>query len=169
MANKQLLKNIFLVLLGILSRIIPHPGNFTAIIGVSIFSGNPILPIISMLISDYIIGFDSLTMRLTVYSCIILAAFAGKWAQKNKNFKNIFKTTLFSSTLFFIVTNFVVWLNSSMYTKDLIGLVTCYTLAIPFFKNALLGDFFYTGSLFGISFIFKHNFSKFKSLFANYS
>ena len=57
-----------IIIIAALSRLIPHPPNFTPIIAMSIFSGayiannrNSILIIVlAMLISDYIIGFHSL-------------------------------------------------------------------------------------------------------------
>ena len=54
-------------------------------------------------------------------------------------------TILASSTLFFIVTNFGVWLLG--YPNTIAGLISCYTLAIPFFLNTILGDLFFTHSL----------------------
>ncbi len=56
------------------------------------------------------------------------------------------KNILLSSTLFFLVTNFGVWLIG--YPHTLAGLISCYTLAIPFFGNTILGDMAFTGALF---------------------
>jgi hypothetical protein len=49
------------------------------------------------------------------------------------------------------VTNFAIWANGSGldYSKDLQGLLRCYEMAIPFFKNSLSGDVFYSTVLFG--------------------
>ena len=55
-----------------------------------------------------------------------------------------------SSLLFFIVTNFGVWLTG--YPKTIEGFVLCYTLAIPFFINAIAGDLFF-------SYILKYSYS----------
>ncbi len=57
--------------------------------------------------------------------------------------------TLGSSFLFFIITNFAVWLTSGMYSLNAEGFLLCFTLAIPFFQNSLLGDLAYSGILFG--------------------
>jgi hypothetical protein len=51
--------------------------------------------------------------------------------------------------LFFLISNFGVWTSGTMYTKDFSGLLTCYTMAIPFFKNSLMSDLIYCGILFG--------------------
>jgi hypothetical protein len=53
------------------------------------------------------------------------------------------------STLFFVFTNFGVWLGSSMYPQTWAGLVECYVAGIPFYKNTLAGTLFYSAVLFG--------------------
>lgn len=55
-----------------------------------------------------------------------------------------------SSVFFFVVTNFAVWLEGSLYPRTLVGLQQCFTLALPFFRNTLLSDLIYTASLFGL-------------------
>jgi formate-dependent nitrite reductase membrane component NrfD len=57
--------------------------------------------------------------------------------------------TLSASVLFFIVTNFSVWLLDGLYPLTFEGLMASYTAAIPFFRNAVLGDLFYAAVLFG--------------------
>ncbi|MFA4818191.1 MAG: DUF6580 family putative transport protein, partial [Parcubacteria group bacterium] len=54
-----------------------------------------------------------------------------------------------SSITFFLVTNFAVWAFFDWYPHTWAGLITNFTLALPFFRNTLLGDVFYTGVLFG--------------------
>jgi hypothetical protein len=54
-----------------------------------------------------------------------------------------------SSALFFVGTNFAVWVSSGMYEHTLSGLVSCYVAALPFLRNSLLGDLFWSGMLFG--------------------
>lgn len=51
--------------------------------------------------------------------------------------------------IFFLVSNFGVWMRDGLYTQDLTGLVACYTAAIPFYRGTLFGDIFYTTVLFG--------------------
>ena len=54
-------------------------------------------------------------------------------------------TILGSSLLFFLVTNLGVWYLG--YPNTLAGLVSCYTLALPFFVNTIIGDLFFTHML----------------------
>jgi len=55
-----------------------------------------------------------------------------------------------SSVSFFVVSNFAVWATSSMYPGTLAGLVTCYDLAIPFFRNTAVSDMVFSLAFFGI-------------------
>ena len=61
---------------------------------------------------------------------------------------------------FFILSNLAVWAgdvigygfaagNAVVYAKDFSGLVTCYTNALPFLKNAILSQFVFSAVLFG--------------------
>ena len=52
-----------------------------------------------------------------------------------------------SSVWFFLTTNFAVWLAWDFYPKTLEGLITCFTLALPFFTNTLLSTVIFTGIL----------------------
>lgn len=145
-----------IITIGALSRLIPHPANFTPIAAVAIFGGTYlgkkqaiIIPLLAMIVSDLFIGFDSGLMRLTVYGCFLISVFIGFWLKKHRTFGNIALGSLASSLMFFFITNFAVWAFSGMYTHTFFGLTQCYFLAIPFFRNTLLGDLFYTGVFFG--------------------
>jgi len=46
---------------------------------------------------------------------------------------------------FFITTNFAEWIIWDYYPKTFEGLITCYTLALPFFKNTLISTCLFTG------------------------
>ena len=144
--KKQLVIISFIVIAAIL-RLLPHLPNVTPITAMALFSGvyftnknlAYIVPLLAMLLSDIFLGFSSIT--LFVYAAFILVSYIGLSSKK----VNI-KTILISSISFFVITNFGVWLIG--YPKTLDGLMECYTLAIPFFRNSLLGDFFYAGTMY---------------------
>jgi hypothetical protein len=166
----KLAQPLTFVAIGALSRVIPHPANFAPITAMALFGGVYLnkkqaltLPILAMVLSDLIIGFDSLPMRFSVYGSFLVAVFIGFWIKKHKSSKNIVFASLFSSILFFVITNLAVWALGTMYVKNLSGLTECYLLAIPFFRNTLLGDLFYSGVFFG-SYEFLKSFSKKKRL-----
>ncbi len=132
----------------------PHPANFTPIAAIALFSGvylNKkyafIIPILAMLLSDIIIGFHS--GIVWVYGSFVIIAFMGLWLKQRKNILAIAGTTLVSSVLFFVVTNFGVWAGG-MYGYTFNGLLECYTMAIPFFRNSVAGDLFYVALMFGL-------------------
>ena len=138
-------KNVFLVSLiffAILSRFLPHPPNFTPIAAIALLSSKGftnrwvvfLIPIVSLFISDLFIGLHA-TIPF-VYISFILIALLGLYVKKI----NIV-SVLLSSTIFFLVSNFGVWLL--YYPISTEGLVQCYTLALPFFLNTVLGDLVY--------------------------
>lgn len=144
-----------LILLAALSRLLPHPLNFAPITAIALFGGvfldkkhTFIVPIAALLISDYFLGFYP--DMGWVYGSFILIGFLGLWLRKHYTLTATVGTTLAGSILFFIVTNFGAWLGYlHLYTRDLPGLIQCYTAAIPFFRNTLAGDFVYVGVMFG--------------------
>ena len=138
-------KNVFLVSLiffAIMSRFLPHPPNFTPIAAIALLSSKGftnrwivfLIPIVSLFISDLFIGLHA-TIPF-VYISFILIALLGMYVKKI----NIV-SVLLSSTIFFLVSNFGVWLL--FYPISTEGLFQCYTLALPFFLNTVLGDLVY--------------------------
>jgi len=145
-----------------LTRLIPHPWNFTPILAVGIFSGfyfkqfylSLFIVILSMFIGDIFLGFHS-TMFFTYIS---LAAAVGLGIFiKNLKISSIFFSSLAGSICFFIVTNFGAWLTLEMYEKTFNGLISAYILAIPFFHNTIISTFLY---LLAIKIIYDFFFNK---------
>ena len=136
---------IGIIIVAILSRLIPHPPNFTPVTAVALFSiinfKNKyiavLIPIICLFLSDLILGIS--LINLFVYFSFILISGIGYLLGKI----NI-KSVLLSSFVFFLFTNFGVWLIG--YPKTLEGLITCYIAAIPFFGWTIAGDLFYSYS-----------------------
>lgn len=150
----NLVTTIILILFAAFSRLMPHPANFTPVAAIALFSGTYfnkkytfILPIAAMFISDLVLGFHS-TM-IWVYGSFVLISFIGLWLKSHKKVVYVIGSTLLSSILFFVLTNLGVWLTG-YYGLTFNGLVECYTMAIPFFRNSLAGDIFYVAVLFGI-------------------
>lgn len=127
------------------SRLIPHPPNFTSVIALSFYIpaafGLRFIPIviISLLFTDLIIGLHS-TLLFT-HGSVLLIGLISRYFNKSLLFR-IFGT-LTGAVIFYLVTNFGVWINGS-YSYDLNGLVTCYVLALPFFGNTILSSLIYS-------------------------
>jgi hypothetical protein len=154
---RNILISSALIVAAALSRLLPHPDNFTPIMAIALAGGvyldkrfALIIPLAALIISDIFIGFHNTIFF--VYGSFVLIGFLGVWLKSHKKPLPILGTTLLSSILFFIITNFGVWLTGGgwFYPKTWQGLIECYTLAIPFFRNTVAGDLVYTGVLFGL-------------------
>ena len=153
---------VSLILFAAFSRLIPHPMNFAPITAIALFSAvylNKrsafIIPVAAMIISDAVIGFYGGIEW--VYGSFVLIGLIGLWLKKRiegtgagKKTAYVAGTTIISSLLFFALTNFGVWLSGMFYEMSFKGLVQCYTMAIPFFRNTLAGDLVFTGVMFVI-------------------
>jgi len=146
--SKKVIFPIILILVLSFSRLIPHPWNFTPVLAVGIFSGfyfkqfylGLFIVIVSMFLGDLYLGFHS-TMFFT-YISLAVAVILGLYI-KHFKFTEILVTGLTSSICFFLITNFGAWLTLEMYEKNLAGLISSYTLAIPFFHNTLISTILY--------------------------
>ena len=151
--NKLIIPAI--ILFAALSRIIPHPPNFTPIIAMGLFGGAYLkdhrlvlaIPLIAMSIADAYLGFHG--MISWVYGSILIISFMSILLKNRINFLNCTLATLGGSLLFFLITNFGVWFISGFYEQSLAGLLTCYVMALPFFQNTLAGSVFYSAVMFG--------------------
>ncbi len=138
-----------------LVRLLPHPWNFTPIGAMALFSGATfrdrrlafVVPLATLFLSDLVIGLHSLMWA--VYGSFAMMVWLGTWLRARRRLWPIAATTLAGALLFFVVTNFAVWLSGMTYSKTVAGLVACYVAAIPYFGNTLAGDAFYVALLFG--------------------
>ncbi len=157
-----------LVLLGSLSRLVPHGWNFTAIGAVALVAGllisnkylSILTPIAALLISDFFIGFHN-TMGY-VYGAYALIAILGFAFSQNKQLKNILGLSLASSLIFFLISNFGVWAAGTGYAKTAEGLMQCYMMGVPFYRNQFSSDLILTPVLF-YSFVHVLNFQFFSA------
>lgn len=152
---EKLINPLLIIFIAAALRLAPHPPNFAPIAAMALFGGAYfnrgyafLVPIVAMLASDLFIGFYSPVVMGSVYGSFILAGLIGLWLKKRKSPRNVILAAIGSSVLFFLITNFAVWLGG-WYPRSLTGLIECYTLALPFFRNTILGDLFYTGVFFG--------------------
>lgn len=152
---------ILLITIGVIGRLLIETPNVTPITTVAIIAGLAvgwkramIVPISAMLISDTVEGFYSLTLMATVYGCFLIPAILSRFIGKYRLLGSL-AVAGGSATVFFIITNFMVWWGSGWYPQTLSGLTQCYIAAIPFYKNMLIGDLVMTGSsVLGINLVF---------------
>ena len=151
---KKIFYPLLVIVIASFVRLLPHPPNFSPIAAMALFSGvylskkyALIIPVIAIFVSDIFLGFHS-TIPF-VYGSFLITGLIGLWLKKHHDFKSVVAGTLLSSVLFFVITNFGVWLVGNLYQKNITGLVQSYVMAIPFFRNSLIGDLFFTGIFFG--------------------
>ena len=168
-----------LILIAAFSRVIPHYPNFTPLCAIALFGAKYfrnrnlafLIPIVALWFSDVIINnfilsqyFEGFTFFYSgfywQYGTFLLITFLGRKTLNNFSFLKLLGVSISSSLLFFIISNFGVWVSSSFYTKDIMGLITCYTAAIPFYFGTLSGSVFYSFFLFGSYELLSKNTSK---------
>lgn len=142
----------FLILIGVLFRVIPHAPNFTPMLTIALMSGlyiknkfSILLPILIMLISDLFIG--SHITAPWIYGSFLIIFSIGRLIKSSA--LNILFYSIASSIIFFIVSNFGVWVSGG-YSYSLEGLITCYVMAIPFFKNTLISTILFSGLFYSL-------------------
>ena len=155
-----------LIALAALSRLLPHPPNFSPVEAVALFGGAYfgrrslalVVPLLAMLLSDFALGLVNGGIYaeyflsagfLLVYLCIALSTLLGFALRGRVTAWRVGGYSLVGSLLFYLVTNFGAWLGSPMYPQDATGLAAAYTAGIPFFQNTVAGTLLYSALLFG--------------------
>jgi hypothetical protein len=113
------------------------------------------VPTVAMLLSDLALpGYASPAVLVAVYAAMLLPPVLGRLLRRPAG--NTVASALRLGTcaaapamVFFVLTNFAVWSEWSLYEPTLAGLGECYAAALPFARRMLLGDLFYTGLVFG--------------------
>jgi hypothetical protein len=149
---------VALVLLAALSRLLPHPPNFTPIEAIALFAGATLgsrwlavlVPIAALFVSDLVLGLHA--GMPAVYACVALLALAGGRLGPAPRARWIALAGLGGAVLFYLVTNFVTWLgigHPPMYPMTAEGLLACYVAALPFFGPTLASQLLFAAVLFG--------------------
>lgn len=179
--QKNLLLAGVLILLAAGMRVLnaeTHFYHLAPVAAIALFSGSAIhrkgiallLPLLATLCADLyfqfftdIPGFYGLSQLLT-YASLALIVLLGSGLKKRTPLR-IAGFTIAGSVVFFLMSNFGVWLDGllvspalRMYPMNLSGLGQCFLMALPFytpmgtslFVNSFAGDLLFSGILFGI-------------------
>ncbi len=156
----------------IIVRLVPHPPHISSVAALALFAGcylsvwqGAVLTFGAMAISDTIgqllelpsMGFyDRLTM-LAVYFSMVLVAVIGRALRGRVSWLSVPAASVVGTALFFLVTNFVCWLDPLMgYSQTVAGLGACYAAGLAFLGdtnpalNLLLGNLFFSATFFGL-------------------
>ena len=136
--------------------------NVSPITALALFSGAyladrklaMLIPLVAMLIGDLMLGLHD--MMFFVYGAFILISLIGVFISTRVCGHIVIAASLGSSVLFFLVTNYGVWMLSGFYPMTPDGLLACYIAAIPFFQMTLMGDLFFVGVIFGLFMALEH-------------
>lgn len=162
-----------LIVLAALTRLLPHPPNFSPVEAIALFGGAHfasrrwalLVPLAGMALSDLVLALvngarylDYLTSAAylpslaAVYLCIVLGTLMGFGLRGRVSGARVLGYSLAGSVLFFAVSNLATWLTAFAvpgYPACSAGLLPCYVAALPFFQWTVLGTLFYSAVLFG--------------------
>lgn len=137
-----------------------------------------LLPLGVMVVTDLVLfsWYGWSPFNIPVYLCFAVYAMSGVAWRIRPGTIRLALGTVGSGIVFFLVTNFMVWLGASQgqsslssaavfeepttqynhplirYSRDLKGLGACYVMAVPFYRNTLLGDLLFTSVFFGLAY-----------------
>jgi hypothetical protein len=158
-----------MIVLAAFSRVIPHMLNFSPLGAIALFGAAYfqkkwqafLIPIAATWLSDVFINnvvyakyYPSFTWAddgfYWIYGTYLLIVLAGIFILRKITISRIVLASLSSTAIFFIVTNFICWPGSKIYSQDFNGLMNCFAAGIPFLKGTFLGDLSYSAILFGL-------------------
>lgn len=173
-ATQQRILFISLILGAMMTRLIPHAPNYTAVGAVALFGGFAfrsralafLVPMAAMFLSDLLLnntlyshlsqGFVWLTSGFAfIYGGILISVVLGRYATRGFRLLPLLGAGAASILVFFLLTNFGSWLLLPQYTKDFTGLMLAYSMGLPFLLNQLLGTALYGTLLFGTAYLVK--------------
>lgn len=170
-SNKYNLLIIGTIIALAVSRLIPHPPNFTPLGGIAILGAaylrSPymkyLIPVLAFYISDLLVSnliYASFYPEQSFvwfsghmiwnYAAIVAVVALSSRIMKKKNWKNLAAASFTGAVLFFVISNFGSWAGNPMYPQDIGGLISCYIAGLPFFPNTLISTAVFAGIGFGI-------------------
>lgn len=144
-----------LLALGLACRLLPHVPNFTPVAAIALFAGfffrrrlvAAAIPLVIMFVSDAFLGATPLAVKITIYGALLFPLVFAPFLRKRLSPVRIGSSALIAAILFYVVTNFAVWLV--YFPQTLAGFLACYGEALPFLAKKLLGDLLWSGAIFG--------------------
>ncbi len=158
---------LVLIIIASLTRLLPHPSNFTPLGAIGLFGAAYLerrwlalmVPFVALFLTDLFLNNVIYSAYYSNFAWVtswwIYAAFAAVMAtgwvllRGRVSPARIVGASLTASVLFFLVSNASTWAETTLYPKTVAGLMTCYVAGLPFLGNTVLGDLFFSAVLFG--------------------
>lgn len=155
------------IVVGALTRLLPHPPNFTAIGALALFGGAylssrwlaVLVPVLAVFLSDLVLNNTIYAQEgkfvwmfegaWLIYLSTAVCALLGMFILRKVNAGRVASSSVITALVFFVLTNFGVWAGSTMYPQTFVGLAECYVAALPFLGWSVLGNLFFAGIFFG--------------------
>ncbi len=151
------------------TRLVPHPANFTPIGGMALFGAAYLhrrflaylVPLAALYLSNlaldnivyrqYYDGFVwwSGTAVWVLGATALIVLFGSVWL-KRVTAGRVLGGAVIAALIFYLVTNFGAWWHNPAYSQDGSGLIASYIAGLPFLRNTILGNVFWSAVLFGI-------------------
>jgi len=153
-----------MILFAAISRLIPHPWNFSPVAAMALFGGATftdkrlafLVPLGAVFLSDIFIGFYREIPFIYMSYAVIVGI--GMLLKKRKSPSLVTAAALASSLSFFLITNFVTWVFVDIYPRTFAGLMACFTAGIPYFRSTIISDLFFSFILFGTFYLAEKRF-----------
>jgi hypothetical protein len=144
-----------LVALATTVRIVSETPNFSAVAAASLFAGFYFrsaaaafaIPLLTMTISDQVIGGYTRTVMVAVYASLLIPIAWRSVLRQGLSGPRVIWGSIISSVAFYLLTNLAVWV--SWYPATYAGFARCYTVALPFFINTAMSDLLFSALFFG--------------------
>lgn len=162
---------VSLILVAMLTRLIPHAPNFTAVTAAGIFAGFAfgrriwafLVPLIALWFSDLLLNnlifssyYDGFTFFTEgffwIYGGMLIAVIIGSFGLKGFKLTSLISGGLAAALSFYLITNFGSWLGNPLYAQNIGGLMASYISGLPFLVNQVLGTLVYGSILFGAAY-----------------
>jgi len=147
---------IALIAFAVLWRMLQIESNFSPVAAIALFAGAAFsdrrmaygLPLAAMALSDLYLGLHALLPL--VYGCMLLTTWLGTRIGHQPRWYSVLGYGLLSSLIFFVLTNFAVWLGGTLYPLTIDGLIACFVMALPFFKATALSTAVFSAVMFTV-------------------
>ena len=164
----QLLFSALIIVLIAGSRLIPHTENFVPVFAMILFAAVHFqnkfqaiaISVGALWISDLYINnwgiyseyhneFILFSSPFNYLAYILIALLSVRLFKNTITIQKVLGSSIGVGIVFFIISNFGVWISGTLYPMTFDGLITCFIAAIPFFRSTLTSNILFSFILFG--------------------